>query len=134
MFRYLFFVIFSFSFVVSDSWGAKKEPPKASIVANAKTGEIIYASNPDLRTQPASMTKMMTLKLLFKALKEKKVSPNTIIRVSEYAASQKPCKIGFKAGEGITVRNAIMALITKSANDVAVAVDDTTVVAEDDAA
>lgn len=122
MFRYLFLVLFSFSLIVLDSWGAKKDPPKASIVANAKTGEIIYASNPDLRTQPASMTKMMTLKLLFKALKEKKVSPNTIIRVSEYAASQKPCKIGFEVGEGITVRNAIMALITKSANDVAVAV------------
>lgn len=122
MVRYLLLIIFSFSFFVENSWGARKDPPKASIVANAKTGEIIYASNPDLRTQPASMTKMMTLKLLFKALKEKRVSPNTIIRVSEYAASQKPCKIGFKAGEGITVRNAIMALITKSANDVAVAV------------
>ena len=74
MVRYLFLVLFSFSLIIADSWGAKKEPPKASIVANAKTGEIIYASNPDLRTQPASMTKMMTLKLLFKALKEKKVS------------------------------------------------------------
>lgn len=122
MLRYLLLIFLSFSLVVSDSFCVKKEPPKASIVANAETGEIIYASSPDLRTQPASMTKMLTLKLLFKALREKKISMNTIIRISEYAASQKPSKIGFRAGETITVRNAIMALITKSANDVAVAV------------
>ena len=122
MLRYLLLIFLSFSFVISDSFGAGNIPPKASIVANAETGEIIYASNPDLRTQPASMTKMMTLKLLFKALREKRVSMNTIIRISEHAASQQPSKIGFRVGEGITVRNAIMALITKSANDVAVAV------------
>lgn len=116
-------------FLIPDIYGqcvkcnvASKTPPKACIAADAKTGEIIYSSNPDIRTQPASMTKMMTLKLLFKALKEKKISQNTVIRVSENAASQKPCKIGFQKGEGITVRNAIMSLITKSANDVAVAV------------
>ena len=70
------------------------------------------------------MTKMMTLKLLFKALKEKIVSPNTIIRESEYETLQKRCKKGFKAGERITVSNGFGALITKSANDVAVAVSE----------
>lgn len=99
----------------------KKIPPKASIVADAKTGEILYASNPDIRTQPASMTKMMTLKLVFKALREKKITQNTIIRISAHAAEQKPSKIGLKKGDYITVRDAILALIIKSANDVAVA-------------
>ncbi|MBR1734837.1 MAG: D-alanyl-D-alanine carboxypeptidase [Alphaproteobacteria bacterium] len=100
----------------------RKTPPKASIVMDIKTGEILYASNPDVRTQPASMTKMMTLKLLFKALKEKRVKQNTKIRISAHAAAQKPSRIGFRQGEYITVNNAILALVTKSANDVAVAV------------
>lgn len=127
MLRYFFAVFLSIIFTLGAEgkykvkYIVKKVPPRASIVADAKTGEILYASNPDIRTQPASMTKMMTLKLVFKALREKKISPKTMIRISAHAAEQKPSKIGFKEGDYITVRNAILALITKSANDVAVA-------------
>lgn len=120
-FRYLslaFLTLLQNSLLVATS----KEPPKASIVINYSSGEIIYCSNPNVRTQPASMTKMMTLMLLFKAIKEGKITQNSLIHISKHAASQKPSKMGLKCGEVITVKNAILALITKSANDVAVAV------------
>jgi D-alanyl-D-alanine carboxypeptidase len=96
-------------------------PLDAAIVVNAKTGEIIYSYNTDLQTQPASLTKMMTLFLTFKALQQKKILPTTLVHISRNAAFQKPCTLGLAAGQTITVRDAILALITKSANDVAVA-------------
>jgi D-alanyl-D-alanine carboxypeptidase len=96
-------------------------PVNAAIVINAKNGEIIYSYNADQRTQPASLVKMMTLLLTFKALQQRKIYPTTMIRVSPHAAAQKPTVLGLKAGEYISVRNAILALIVKSANDIATA-------------
>lgn len=106
----------------SCSTSSVRTPPRASIVIDYNSGQILYCSNPYVRTQPASMTKMMTLLLLFKALRQGKVSRYTLIHISKNAASQKPCKLGLKCGEVIRVQDAILALITKSANDVAVAV------------
>src|SRR4029450_1993555 len=71
---------------------------------------------------PASLTKMMTLYLLFEALEQGRLSMTTPIPVSSYAASRPPTKMGFRHGESISVDAAIHALCTKSANDVAVAV------------
>ncbi|MDR2067418.1 MAG: D-alanyl-D-alanine carboxypeptidase [Holosporaceae bacterium] len=113
------FVEFCTAAAVEAAFGYS--PLSAAIVVNAKTGEIIYSYNADLQTQPASLAKMMTLFLTFKALQQKKISPMTLIHISSNAASQKPCTLGLAAGKTITVRNAILALITKSANDVAVA-------------
>ena len=96
-------------------------PVNAAMIVNANTGEIIYSYNADKKTQPASLTKMMTLMLTFKALKQKRIRPESVITISANAASQKPCVLGLKTGQKITVRNAILALITKSANDIAVA-------------
>ena len=96
-------------------------PVKAALVVEAGSGEIIYSYNENQRTQPASLTKMMTLLLTFRALQQKKITPQTLITMSPRAASQSPCKLGLKAGSQITVRDAIMSLITKSANDIAVA-------------
>ncbi|MCR5224816.1 MAG: D-alanyl-D-alanine carboxypeptidase [Alphaproteobacteria bacterium] len=96
-------------------------PVNAAMIVNANTGEIIYSYNADKKTQPASLTKMMTLMLTFKALKQKKIRADSVITISANAASQKPCILGLKVGQKITVRNAILALITKSANDIAVA-------------
>ncbi|MDR1375860.1 MAG: D-alanyl-D-alanine carboxypeptidase [Holosporaceae bacterium] len=96
-------------------------PLSAAIVVNAKTGEVIYSYNADLQAQPASLAKMMTLFLTFKALRQKKISPMTLVRISPNAASQQPCALGLLAGKTITVRDAILSLITKSANDIAVA-------------
>jgi D-alanyl-D-alanine carboxypeptidase len=93
----------------------------AAIVVNAKTGEIIYSYNSDVQTPPASLVKMMTLLLVFKTLSQRKISPTTKVLISPNAASQSPCTLGLKAGKTISVRSAILALITKSANDVAVA-------------
>lgn len=68
------------------------------------------------------MTKMMTLLLLFKAMKQGRIFRHTLVHISKNAASQQPCKLGLRSGEVIEVQEAILALITKSANDVAVAI------------
>jgi D-alanyl-D-alanine carboxypeptidase len=94
----------------------------ASIVINAQTGQVLSQNNADVRNYPASLTKMMTLYLLFDALDAKKVSMQTPMKVSAHAAGQAPSKLGLRVGSTITVENAIKALVTKSANDVAVVI------------
>ncbi|MDR3156062.1 MAG: D-alanyl-D-alanine carboxypeptidase [Holosporaceae bacterium] len=96
-------------------------PTSAAIVVDAKTGKIFYSRNAFLKSQPASLTKMMTLLLVFKALRSGKMSLRTPIVVSKNAASQQPCSLKLLAGDIITVHDAILATITKSANDAAVA-------------
>lgn len=115
-----FFLVLNF-FVGADASTKASGPIESAFVMDAKTGRYICGYNEDVQTQPASLTKMMTLLLTFKALKAKRISLNSKIRISKNAASQRPCKLGLKVGEKITVRNAILALVTKSANDVAVA-------------
>ena len=96
--------------------------PDSSIIVDAKTGKTLYEQAPDARRYPASLTKMMTLYLLFDALEAHKTSLNARIKVSAHAAGQAPSKLGLKPGQTISVRDAILALVTKSANDVAVAI------------
>jgi D-alanyl-D-alanine carboxypeptidase len=96
--------------------------PDSSIIVDAKTGKTLYAQAPDAKRYPASLTKMMTLYLLFDALEARKTSLNARIKVSAHAAGQAPSKLGLKPGQTIRVRDAILALVTKSANDVAVAI------------
>ena len=74
------------------------------------------------RAIPASVTKVMTLYLLFDAMRDGKISMNTQLRVSAHAAAQSPTKLGLSEGDTITVADAIGAIVTKSANDMAVAV------------
>lgn len=94
----------------------------AAIVIDANTGQTLFQVNASARRYPASLTKMMTLYLLFEAMQSGRVTPNTPIPVSAYAASRPPTKIGFKAGQTIPAEMAAKALITKSANDVAAAI------------
>lgn len=94
----------------------------AAIVVDANTGKTLFGSNADDRRYPASLTKMMTLYMLFEAMKAGRVNNSTPIPVSAYAASRPPTKIGFRAGQSIPAEAAAMAMITKSANDVAAAV------------
>ena len=94
----------------------------AAIVVDANTGRTLYEVNGNARRYPASLTKMMTLYLLFEAMQSGRVTPNTPIPVSAYAASRPPTKIGFRAGQTIPAELAAKALITKSANDVATAI------------
>lgn len=94
----------------------------AAIVVDASNGAILHRADADATRYPASLTKMMTLYMMFEALESGRLSKSTLIPVSAHAASQPPTKLGFKPGEMIDVEAAIMALCTKSANDVAVAV------------
>ncbi len=96
--------------------------PSASIVIDANTGSVLQALNPDASRNPASLTKIMTLYLLFEQIEAGKVRLDTPLRVSVHASEQAPTKLGLKPGGMITVEDAIKAMITRSANDVAVAV------------
>ncbi|TKB14192.1 MAG: D-alanyl-D-alanine carboxypeptidase [Mesorhizobium sp.] len=99
------------------------QPQKyAAIVVDASTGKTLFEVNSTAQRYPASLTKMMTLYMLFEALESGRVSKETQIPVSDHAASQPPTKLRFRRGETIDVDSAIRAMVVKSANDVAVAV------------
>lgn len=89
----------------------------AIVVSNDNT--VLYASKPDAKRHPASLTKIMTLYMVFEALENGRLKVNQRLRVSRVASSRSPSKLYLKKGETIKVKNAIDALITKSANDVA---------------
>ena len=91
----------------------------AGIVLDAKSGKILYESNSNAARYPASVTKVMTLYVLFQELEAGNITLKTKFTVSKYAASAVPTKLGIKAGSTITVENAIKALVTISANDIA---------------
>ncbi len=97
-------------------------PPYASIVIDVNTGRVLQATNADAPRFPASITKVMTLYMLFEQLERGRFKLDQDLTVSSFAARQAPSKIGFDAGDTITVEEAILALVTKSANDVAVVV------------
>ncbi len=97
-------------------------PPQAAIVVDAKTGKVLYGQNEDAPRIPASITKVMTLYVLFEQMEKGRFSAETPMRVSAYAAAQAPSKLGLQAGDTIRTEDAIKALVTKSANDVAVVV------------
>jgi D-alanyl-D-alanine carboxypeptidase len=94
----------------------------AAIVVDANTGETLHAVNPDGIRHPASLTKIMTLYLLFERLEAGRLKLDTPLKVSEDAADQAPSKLGLDPGDSIEVEDAIKALVTKSANDAAVVV------------
>ena len=97
-------------------------PPTASIVVDGNSGTTLQASNPDAPRHPASLTKIMTLYLLFEHLEAGKLKLDSPLKVSEHASEQAPTKLGLRPGETIAVEDAIKAIVTKSANDAAVAV------------
>ena len=97
-------------------------PPYAAMVIDAKTGRTMHAVNENALRHPASITKVMTLYMLFEQMERGRFRMDSPLRVSSFAASRPPSKIGVDAGETIDVEDAIKALITKSANDVAVVV------------
>ena len=101
---------------------AEARQPFATIAIDARTGKVLYSRGADARRYPASLTKIMTLYLVFEDLKAGKIKLGTKLRVSKYAAGRPPSKLGLKAGRTIKVRDAIGALVTKSANDVATVV------------
>jgi len=92
----------------------------AAIVLDADTGAILHGHAIDQASPPASLAKMMTLYLTFKGLKEQVFLPQTPLKTSAHAARQRPSRLGLRKGERITTEQAILALVTKSANDAAV--------------
>lgn len=107
--------------IFTNAGAASANSRYASIVMDADTGEILSQSNADKQLHPASLTKAMTLLMAFEALKQGRISLNDRVRMSRHAAGMAPSKIGIKAGDSIRVKDAIGALVTKSANDVAAA-------------
>lgn len=92
----------------------------ADIVIDAESGEILHATDPDHLRHPASLTKMMTLYLTFQALEAGRVGLNQYLPVSANAAEQSPSKLGLRPGQRIKLEDAILGLVTESANDAAV--------------
>ena len=112
--------------LASDPADAKKRskrgnyaPPAAAMVIDAYTGKVLYAENADKPRFPASVTKVMTLYLLFEALRDGDMRLDTQLKVSASAAGQSPSKLGLEPGSTIAARDAMYALVTKSANDAA---------------
>jgi D-alanyl-D-alanine carboxypeptidase len=94
----------------------------ASFVIDSVSGQVRHSVNENTRNYPASLTKLMTLYLLFEAIEKKKFNLNSQLKVSYRASNQPASRLGLKRGQTITVQEAILALIIKSANDVATVV------------
>ena len=94
----------------------------AAIVVDMNSGSILQEQAADMPRHPASLTKMMTLYVLFGYLKAGKLTPSSDLTVTEHAATQAPTKLGLKPGATIKVNDAVKALVTQSANDAAVTV------------
>ncbi|MCZ8207605.1 MAG: D-alanyl-D-alanine carboxypeptidase [Hyphomonadaceae bacterium] len=108
--------------LASTSAVAQANPRFAQIVVDADTNEVIYEENAQALRRPASITKVMTLYLLFDALQTGAISWNDQITFSRFASNQAPTKLGIAPGNSISVQTAVEALVVRSANDVAAAV------------
>jgi D-alanyl-D-alanine carboxypeptidase len=113
----------------ADARRAKKKrvrpgppPPFSHIVLDAKSGKVLENFKADERRFPASLTKVMTLYLLFEQMESGKLKLGSRLPISSHAASRPPTKLGLKPGNTISVEEAIKALVTKSANDAAVVI------------
>src|SRR6202140_4452035 len=93
---------------------------EAWLVVGADTGKVVQAENAAFPWYPASVTKMMTAYVTLKAVKDGRLTLDTLVTVSPVAASQSPSKMGFRAGTQVTVDNALKMMLVKSANDMAV--------------
>lgn len=92
------------------------------MVMDARTGEVLHASNADTRLHPASLTKMMTLYVVFQAVERGEISMDTVVTVSQRAAAEPPSKLGLRPGQKIKLRYLVRASAVKSANDAATAI------------
>ncbi len=116
-------ILMFFLFFISSFYFNKPSYGKyASIIINEKSGKVYHSINADTMNYPASLTKIMTIYMIFEKLKNKKIKMNTKLKVSKRASGQPPSKLGLYPGQKITVKQAILALVTKSANDVATVV------------
>ena len=97
-------------------------PPFSAYAVDGNSGRVLYGQDENALRHPASITKVMTLYLLFGELEKGRLSLDTRIVVSPHAAAQKPTKLGLRPGSTIRIEDAVKAIVTKSANDMAVAI------------
>jgi D-alanyl-D-alanine carboxypeptidase len=123
-------LIFALAMAVPQAEAARKKrqkaapyaPPYAALVVDVNSGRTLHATHADALRHPASITKVMTLYMLFEQIERGRFRLDSELPVSRFAAGQKPSKLGLTPGSTISVEDAIKALVTKSANDVAVVV------------
>ncbi|MBC7577292.1 MAG: D-alanyl-D-alanine carboxypeptidase [Tardiphaga sp.] len=116
----------------SVSRGGGYSPAFSSIMVDGNSGAVLSSNNPDALRHPASLTKIMTLYLLFEKLESGKMSLDTEMNVTPYASEQAPTKLGLRPGQTITVEDAIKGLVTRSANDASVVIAEAIAGDEDD--
>lgn len=112
-------ILFILSFFVQPM--AAVAAPYAAMVVDARTGKVLHSRNADTRLHPASLTKMMTLYVVFDAVEKGEISLDTMVKISRKAAAEPPSKLGLKAGQKVKLRYLIRAAAVKSANDAATA-------------
>ena len=123
LFRITFAFALSFlTLAILGVQSADARPLQSSIVVDAASGEVLSASNADTSTYPASLTKMMTLYLLFEAMQDGRVKLTDTITFSKYSAGMAATNLNVDRGDRISVETAIMALVVRSANDAATAI------------
>lgn len=102
-----------------SAWAQVGSARYSAIVVDARTGQVMMGVNQDELRFPASLTKLMTLYMTFEALRDRRIQLSQYMTVSASAAEQPPSKLGLQPGEAISVEQAILGLVTKSANDAA---------------
>ncbi|MCF6303536.1 MAG: D-alanyl-D-alanine carboxypeptidase, partial [Devosiaceae bacterium] len=132
--RVLFTFVISFLMIVAlqamvagdaDARKKRKSNPRyAAYVIDAKTGKVLHSRNANAKRYPASLTKMMTLYLVFEDLKSGRIKKTDRLVMTKAGARRQPSKIGLKPGQSISMQQAILTLVTKSANDVSTALGD----------
>jgi len=121
LFRFVMGVSAAFLISLASPAAARQS---AAFIVDAQSGAVLHSENAELKNRPASLTKMMTLYMTFEALRDGRLTLDTKMKVSQHAAAQSPTKLYLKPGSTIRVEDAILAAVTKSANDA------TTVLAE----
>ncbi len=106
---------------VASPAGRAEAAPYAAIVMDMRDGSVLHSSSADRKQHPASLTKMMTLYLVFEAIRDGQLRLDQKVRVSKHAASMPPSKLHLKVGQRVTIRSLVRAAALKSANDAAVA-------------
>jgi D-alanyl-D-alanine carboxypeptidase len=111
------FILLAVALALAGSTAARAE---ALLLVEADSGKVLEAQNATIPWHPASLTKLMTAYVTLKAVKDGKITFDTLLTVSPLASSQSPSKMGFRPGTQVTVDNALKMMLVKSANDMAV--------------
>ncbi len=111
----------AFGFAIADA-GSSYAAQQSAIVMDAKTGKVLYSKDANARRYPASLTKMMTLYLVFEAMAKGRITKTTPVPFSANASAEPPTKLGVRAGSAVSVETVILSMVTKSANDSSTAI------------